>query len=436
MKVVRYSLASLVLGCVLFGPALADPTDIAPSNASAVKILDGLRSIIAKVVSLSTASGTETSSGTGFVAGDRNFLVTNYHVVSDVALHPTQYRLEYQANDGSKGALDLVALDVVNDLAVLRLSKPLHGTKPLEISPRPSRKGDTVLAIGYPLSRGLTIVTGIFNGRGEDAYQELYHYSGPINSGMSGGPAVDTAGRLVGVNVSVHRDAQSVSSLVPASKVAALLARAGKTPPTKAQSDWKAEIGQQLRMNGEQVLQDLLKKPMPVRQFDSYTSADWEDLGFSCRGTTKQETGKYKHDLDGRYCSTDSEVYLEDDSYFSTVAIATGIRTNKGMNAMRFSKLREENFKPRGDTSDYDSDFKTGFECKDRLVRLSNVRAKTVMCIRRDHRFEDLYDISFVMHTVDSDVRSLQVRVEAIGMPYAGMQSLIQRVVGAVKWKP
>ena len=50
-------------------------------------------------------------------------MITNYHVVAQVALEPGTYRLEYAGADGSRGEAQLVAVDLPNDLAIVRIEK-------------------------------------------------------------------------------------------------------------------------------------------------------------------------------------------------------------------------------------------------------------------------------------------------------------------------
>lgn len=402
---------------------------------SAAQVLTGLRSSVVKIVNVSVASGSETASGTGFVAGGENLVVTNYHVVSEIALRPRQFRLEYLANDGSRGSLQIVAMDVSNDLALVRLDKPLAGGAPVPISPRKPDKGETVLSVGYPLAKGLTIVSGAYNGRAEDYYKELIHYSGAVNSGMSGGPAVDGRGNLVGVNVAVTRNAQLVSLLVPANKVQELLSHP-LIKDTSAPEFWRLEVGRQLHQHAEVILDALAKKSLPTRKFDSYTSVDIEPLGFKCQGMQEDASGKYQRQMNGRVCRSGSGVYVDDSTYMGSADFYTGIRTNKGMSALRFAEVRKvslDAIKVKKIADDPDRN-KTGYECTEGVVKVNNLRAKTVACLRRDYRFEDLYDMTFILHSIESDIQSMQIRVEMRGMPYAGTKSIIARVMEGVSW--
>lgn len=428
----RFAFALAICTPLLAAFATAKPV---VADESATQILAELRPSVVKVVIVSTTSGSEVGNGTGFVAGSDTLLVTNYHVASKHVLLPNQFRLDYVANDGSKGNLRVVALDVVNDLALLRLDKPLIGGVPIKMSQRTLNKGNTVLSMGYPLQKGLTIVSGTNNGQAEDGYHKRLHYSGAVNAGMSGGPAVDGVGSLVGVNVAYMLDAQLVSLLIPAERVKQLIDR----PLINVTSDadyWRSEVGRQLHRNADVLLATLIEKPLPTRKFDTYISVDFEPLGYKCGGVRVEPSGKYRHDLDGRVCRTESSVYVDGNTSVGSIELYTGIRTNRGMSALRFADVRATNFKLKKDFADDPQKNRTGFECVEKLLKVNNLRAKSVACLRRDHRFEDLYDMFFIMHSVESDRQSMQVRVEMTAMPYAGTQAMIKRVMEGVQWNP
>ncbi len=188
--------------------------------------------------------------------------ITNYHVVSQYALEPKTYRLEFARPDGTQGTLTLLAIDIANDLAVVKLdgtdlphldfaAAAVAGTLP---------RGERLYAMGNPLDLGFTIVEGTYNGLVERSYNERVHFTGAINPGMSGGPAVTEGGKVAGINVAKRLDGELVSFLVPASKAAALLDRARKSAPlTLARArdeidrqllDWQSGFYQSLAEQG------------------------------------------------------------------------------------------------------------------------------------------------------------------------------------------
>ena len=119
-------------------------------------------------------------------------IVTNYHVVSQAVLYPRQYRLEYlttiatRAGAGPRGR---------------HTPRPRHrqGRRPRIAAPAAAHEipaqGARACSIGFPLNLGLTITEGVANGLVENSFDQRIHYTGAINSGMSGGPALDAGGR-------------------------------------------------------------------------------------------------------------------------------------------------------------------------------------------------------------------------------------------------
>jgi serine protease Do len=186
------------------------------------------KSRILQIRTLLISAGRQSTIGSGFLVGADGLAVTNYHVISQYALEPKTYRLEYAAPDGSKGGMTLLAIDVAHDLAVVRLDRGdgKEGTAPsvtdlpyFDFDERALAdtlpKGERIYAMGNPLDIGFTIVEGTYNGLVDKSYDERIHLSGAINAGMSGGPVTNAEGRVVGVNVAKRTDAEQVGFLVP-----------------------------------------------------------------------------------------------------------------------------------------------------------------------------------------------------------------------------
>ena len=79
------------------------------------------RERLLQVRTLLRGQDSQASVGSGFLVTAEGHLITNYHVVSQYALKPTQYRLVYATADGKQGALQLLDIDVVHDLALLKV---------------------------------------------------------------------------------------------------------------------------------------------------------------------------------------------------------------------------------------------------------------------------------------------------------------------------
>jgi S1-C subfamily serine protease len=140
-----------------------------------------------------------TSTGTGFFISP-DTLVTNNHVVAGCA------ELKLRKNGGDTGGVRLLATSASDDLAVLRTPAPGKNFLKLRVG-SPIKPAEPVLVFGYPLAQALSSagnttlgnVTALAGLRDDSRYIQI---SAAVQPGNSGGPAIDEAGRLMGVVVS------------------------------------------------------------------------------------------------------------------------------------------------------------------------------------------------------------------------------------------
>src|SRR2546430_11608964 len=120
-----FLMALLIAGAVRAQPpdAPASEAPAAPMSSAAERVYELARPRILQIRTLLQAAGRQSTIGSGFLVAADGLAITNYHVVSQFALDPRTYRLEYLAPDGAKGALTLLAIDVANDLAAIKLEK-------------------------------------------------------------------------------------------------------------------------------------------------------------------------------------------------------------------------------------------------------------------------------------------------------------------------
>src|SRR6267154_1404355 len=94
----------------------------APEVASVAEhVYAAARPRLLQIRTLVAAADRQSSIGSGFLVSADGLAITNYHVVSQYALEPGTYRLEYAAADNSRGEVKLLAIDVGNDLALVRI---------------------------------------------------------------------------------------------------------------------------------------------------------------------------------------------------------------------------------------------------------------------------------------------------------------------------
>jgi 2-alkenal reductase len=151
-------------------------------------------------------SGDQEVSGSGFIITSDGYIITNNHVVED-----TQ-DVRVILSDGSELPASVVSTDSFADLAVLKADGVMPGVAVLGNSDN-LKPGETVIAIGSPLGdfrNSVTVGVVSATGRSLDTgnnYQmeNLIQTDAAINSGNSGGPLVNLAGEVIGVNSAVVR---------------------------------------------------------------------------------------------------------------------------------------------------------------------------------------------------------------------------------------
>jgi len=143
-------------------------------------------------------------SGSGFILDRLGHILTNYHIICDI------HSIEVVLSDGRKWPARLVGHDNETDLAVLELQAPqkeLKALSPMHIGALRLHIGQEVIALGNPFGTGYTVSQGVISSLrraistpdGRVIYG-IIQTDMSINRGSSGGPLVDSSGRVIGIN--------------------------------------------------------------------------------------------------------------------------------------------------------------------------------------------------------------------------------------------
>jgi S1-C subfamily serine protease len=139
--------------------------------------------------------GTDKSAGTGFLIEDNGYIVTNYHVIEGAQ------RIQVLTYDRDVMDAELMGYDINRDVALLKISGNYNS---LDLANSDNLQvGNKVIAIGNPLGLSFTVTEGIVsatNRVGPNGYAEYIQTDVSLNPGNSGGPLIDTKGKVVGVN--------------------------------------------------------------------------------------------------------------------------------------------------------------------------------------------------------------------------------------------
>ena len=182
--------------------------------------------------------------GSGFVLTSDQLLATNFHVISNAVHDPEKYRIEGKTQQGETQLLQIADFDVIHDLAILQFIEPTELPPPLEITQSDPVQGEEIYSLGNPYDLGHTIIPGTYNGLLEQSFYQKLHFSGSLNPGMSGGPAINEKSELVGVNVATSGN--QISFLVPVKYLSALLEQHLERGTLLDQAQYQTTIADQL----------------------------------------------------------------------------------------------------------------------------------------------------------------------------------------------
>ena len=216
---------SLVVACTLANP---------PSSASGYLYVDegigpelSTQELVAEVAPTVVSIVTETVSynwfwqavpqtgaGSGIIVSPDGYIVTNNHVVEDAQ------KVTVTLSDGSAFAATIVGTDAQTDLAVVKIdASNLAYLHFLSNSLEQLSVLDSVIAVGnaLALSGGPTWTTGVVSNLRRSIEEntgvvlnDIIQTDAAINAGNSGGPLLDTAGQVVGINVAIASNAENI----------------------------------------------------------------------------------------------------------------------------------------------------------------------------------------------------------------------------------
>lgn len=415
----------LILLACLFSWSIA--ATAAPGRAEELFAARGAAVVQIRVVD--RASGDKSGVGSGFQVDASGLLATNFHVIAGFAHQPERFRLEYLDRHGTAVPLELLDVDVIHDLALLRAPAPLAAT--LALAGGALAQGERGYSIGNPLDLAMTIIEGTYNGYVAAARYRKVLFSASLNPGMSGGPALNEAGEVVGVNVA-HAGEQ-IGFLVPVEFLAAMLAR---LDDARWQSLALGErIAEALREDQDRYFARLLAAPWATQPLGDFSVPARPSATLTCwGGSSDREALRFRHVF--QECGTQDSIFIDDGLQTGSLQYAFHHFASAGLNRLQFYGLLAAHYQHGAELNATDEEQVSNFRCREDFVSSRGFDWRVSFCARRYRRFAGLLDVSVVMASTGPPDTGLVAQLGISGVSEARATGLLRRFIEGIAWTP
>jgi serine protease Do len=425
LATLKRTMALLLLAalCLLCVPAFANNAE------QTMRKLEG--SLV--TVEVKTAAGDAlVGQGTGFAVIDKRHLITSYHVVSDVVLEPNKYTLSIETADADITNATVVMIDVVADIALLRTSVDIG--PPLKLQPKWPRQGVRGYALGNPGGMGQTVVGGIFNGLVLDSAMPMLHFTGAINGGMSGGPAVNEQGEVIGVNTASMRGDQLVGFLSATVNIVNMLDREkGYRSPTT--EELQAMVVTQAGDFTSWVADKATAEPPATKDTLGYSLPDEFGDNGQCAGSLKKDDDK-RYQVLGKRCKLDNDVYVNSDTRVGNISLDQRILFGDGLSATQIATALDFDVNSRFDYTGNKIDGKSHWRCIQQRVRVQiNFMGVLHSCSRSIDALPGLHDYWFLFVESPSGPSGLVTSAYFTGFKLQDTQRVLKLLMASTQRK-
>ena len=278
---------------------------------------------------------------------------------------------------------------------------------------------------------GFAVAEGNYNGPVERSFLRTLFFGGSLSPGMSGGPALDEQGRLIGVNVAARRDGEQVSFLVPAEHVRALIGRGRAAAPVVAPA-WP-QITRQLLAHQDNLTAQFLALAWRHAGHARYSIPVPQETWMRCWGQGSPQAV--------RGLQFERSTCQMDNSLFVSGALSTGLLSvrheaydGSKLGALRFSERYSASF--RNEFIGNDDRQRTAARCteRSRQATADALPLKAVVCLRGYKKLEGLLDLTVLVATLDSTSGGVQGRLDANGVSLVNAQRLAQHYLDGFAW--
>jgi len=403
-------------------------TVLAQTSLPTEEVFSRFSDRVVKIEVQESGSKAKASIGSGFFVSSTGHLVTNYHVIAQVVQHPERYVATYLDEDDESVSVDVLDIDVAHDLAVVKAAVVPRSF--FELEPVDAPQGLRLYSLGHPLDLGLNIVEGTYNGFLKHALDQRINFTGSLNPGMSGGPAITSEGRVAGINVSTA--GEQVSFLVPVQWAIALAERT-LAPEFERPSSLLTVVREQILDYQNGYVSVLLEHSPPTVNLGGFALPTEPAAFFDCWADAYREDSASYESVDHQ-CSTDDYIFVSDELVAGQLWFYHRLLTTDELNRFQFASLYTSDFRQTYHGMGGSDSEVTSFRCYTDTVRKSGLTFKTVFCLRGYKKLASLYDLVFKAAVVGKPHIGLETALVASGVSYENAEALVRWYMETIAW--
>lgn len=376
------------------------------------------------------SSGEKSSIGSGFQISSDGIIATNYHVISGFARHPKKYRIEYLDHQGNKDELILQSVDVINDLALVKRKTEVDMPF-FKLAQQVPMKGQELFSLGNPHDLGMIVVPGTYNGLKKESFNDRIHFTGSVNSGMSGGPVVNVQSEVVGVNVATSGN--QIGFLVPHDKLVALFKAFKIAPPTSIGQ----QVSEQLSQNQEKLIGTLLDSPWKSKTLENAIIPTIDVPFIRCWGDSNADKTDALFFAAVANCSLDENTYLSSNFFTGSIEMEFRYLQAKELSANKFYHLYEQQIQRAGPGNKAGKEDVSEFQCHHDIVEPDNqtINTKSIFCTRAYKKFPQLFDVLYLSASIDKDKQALVSHFTMAGVEQSTALAFTRKFMESISWK-
>lgn len=403
-------------------------------------LFDHMKDLLVRVKAADSVSSPKASYGTGFVIDPSGIIATNYHVISNYVMQPgNQWKIIVETQDLQNIEAELIDLSVVDDLAIIRVNKKFPSA--IKFEPKKSSKGERSFSLGLPNDINMSLIEGVYNGVLDHGPYSLVHVTTPLNGGMSGGPTVNSAGRLIGINVARILFANDISFIVPVERLVTLVKRSDFKRAVLTKKEAQDKIYEQLEAAQNRLYNALSEKNSQKVEFWQGKEIQLPDFLKCWSGGTEDPQLPYV--LKTRSCRLDHAVYLANSLDTGALSLQVKVLDSSTINRTSTKELMRieggaesllSRFQGEKFFGDIDArEIFTPYKCEQTFLKSKFLgEEKTLrsgVCIRKYKNAKDLYDFSLSWYDFKGPLKT-QVSVSHSGVNLENSQKLLKYWMG------